>query len=100
PFCDAETGLLLRLSTSLSANALLAETLASSSAVAALETFNLSDKAVVMLNRLGEVVRTTVAADKMFDDDLRIRDKRLVSACRQSATRLERAIGRACTHPQ
>ena len=100
PFCDAETGLLLRLSTSLSANAMLAETLASSSAVAALETFNLSDKAVVMLSRLGEVVRTTVAANKMFDDDLRIRDKRLVSACRQSATRLEHAIGLAYTRPQ
>ncbi|MFK3779125.1 helix-turn-helix transcriptional regulator [Agrobacterium sp. NPDC089420] len=100
PFSEAEVSLLLRLSHDISASAVLANTLGFSRADAALEAFTLSGKAVVMLNRLGEVVRTNAAAEQMFDDDLRICGKRLVSTCQQSAMRLEHAVDVACARPQ
>ncbi len=99
-FSETEASLLLPLSRSLSASAVLANALGLSRADSALEAFTFSGKAVVMLNRFGEVVRINAAAEQMFDDDLRIRDKRLVPACRQSAVRLDRATGISCIRPQ
>jgi len=100
PFQEAEVKGLLTLSSSLSAAVALAYNVASCSAEAAFEAFSLGGKAVVMLDRFGDVIRVTDAADRLFDDDLRIRDNRIVSTCRQSTLRLERAISHAGTRPK
>lgn len=99
PFQETEVKSLLRMSPHLSAAVALAHNVASYSAEAAFKTFSLGGKAVVMLDRFGDVLRMTDAADQLFDDDLYIRDKRIVSACRLSTARLEHAINQACTRP-
>lgn len=100
PFQEAEVKRLLALSSGLSAAVALAYNVASCSAEAAFQAFSLGAKAVVMLDRFGNVVRVTDAADRLFDDDLRIRESRIVSTCRQSTARLEHAISQACTRPK
>ncbi len=100
PFQEAEIERLLRLAPDLSSAVALSLDVASCASDAAFEAFSLGGKAVVMLDRFGGVIRVTGAADRLFDDDLRIRSNRIFSTCRQSMARLEQAIHRACTQPE
>ncbi len=100
PFSETELSLLSPLSHSLSASAVLGNALGYARIDSALEAFTISGNATVMVNRFGEVVRMNDAAERMLDDDLHIRGKRLLPACKQSAVRLDRAIESACTNLQ
>ncbi|WP_412066313.1 helix-turn-helix transcriptional regulator [Rhizobium sp. SYY.PMSO] len=100
PFDHVQCTHLRRLSRSFSSCAALANALDFSRADAAMEAFAVSGKAVVLLNRHGDVTRTNIAAERLFDDELRIRDRRLVCLDRTSTKRLDLAIQIACTSPR
>jgi DNA-binding CsgD family transcriptional regulator/GNAT superfamily N-acetyltransferase len=95
-FTEREGELLVQMSRNFASTAVLANAIGFSRADAALEGFTLSGKAIVMLNRLGEVVRTNPAAECLFDHDLCVRNNRLTSSSRTSAAQLDLAIRDAC----
>ncbi|MBY3432878.1 helix-turn-helix transcriptional regulator [Rhizobium laguerreae] len=96
PFTEREGELLVKMSRNFASTAVLANAIGFARADAALEGFTLSGKAIVMLNRMGEVVRTNPAAECLFDHDLCVRNNRLTSSSRTSATKLDQAIRDAC----
>jgi DNA-binding CsgD family transcriptional regulator len=59
---------------------------------AALQAFEMSGSAVVMLDRCGEVVRANAAAEGLLGDDIKIVDRRIVSFDRNATASLDRAV--------
>ncbi len=99
PFSEEECDRLVKMAHSLSASAELSNALGFSRADAAMAAFTMSGKAVVMLNRQGEVILTNSAAESIFDSNLRIKSKRLVCSHRESGKALDLAVHKACTMP-
>lgn len=99
PFSPAEIGKLVGLSRGLSNVFAVGAALDFRLADAAMEAFDLIGKAVVILDRLGSVIRSNRAANAIFDDDLRVRGKRL--HCRHEASGQKRtaAIKKLCQPP-
>jgi DNA-binding CsgD family transcriptional regulator len=97
PFNEAEVALLRLLSRGISSAVAVGSALGFAKAEAALAAFDSSSRAVVMLNRLGEVVLLNHAAEHLVCVDLQITKKRLV--CRDAAARraLDCAIHAVCT---
>jgi DNA-binding CsgD family transcriptional regulator len=59
---------------------------------AVLDAFQFSERAAMLLNRAGEVVRANVAAEAMIGPDLMVSRKRIQSASRDATEQLQRAL--------
>jgi DNA-binding CsgD family transcriptional regulator len=92
PFSSQEKKLLAELSPRLSGSAALSRALGFVAASALLEAFELSETALVLLNRAGEAFRLNCHAKKVIDSDIRIIKKRLVSYKPDATNQLDRAI--------
>jgi DNA-binding CsgD family transcriptional regulator len=94
PFSLQEQRKLERLSKSLSRAAMIAQAMARASASAALEAFDISNIAVVLVNRTGEVVAANKAAKGLLKSGIRIVDGRLNVSDPDSTAQFEGAVRR------
>jgi DNA-binding CsgD family transcriptional regulator/PAS domain-containing protein len=92
PFSSTETRQLADFSRRASATAALARALGFASADAAAEAFELSDSAVVTLDRRGEVLRLNGAAEKLLGPNLFVAGRRLTSQDREATAALDRVL--------
>ena len=92
PFSTEEKEKLRQLSRRLSSAAALARALGFAASSAALEAFDLSQTAVVLLNSKGEVARTNRAADLLVAGHLQIRQGRICSFDQAANDNLSRAL--------
>ena len=92
PFSRAEKNRLARISDRLSTSAVLARALGTANATGALEAFEVSGKAVVLLNRRGEVFRANKSAEQLLGGDVRIEKRKLVSFDASATAALNRSL--------
>jgi DNA-binding CsgD family transcriptional regulator len=92
PFSGAEKHRLAKLSDRLSASAALARALGSATAAGALQAFEVSGKAVVLINRHGEVFRANKSAEQLLTGDVRIENRRLIANDLDATTALNRSL--------
>jgi DNA-binding CsgD family transcriptional regulator/PAS domain-containing protein len=92
PFSDSEKRELALLSSRLSACAALARALGAATAAGALQAFEVSGKAVVLINRHGEVFRANKSAEHLLGSDIRIEKRRLVTNDPSATAALNRSI--------
>jgi DNA-binding CsgD family transcriptional regulator len=85
---------LAALSRSLSTSAALARALAASAVSGALSAFEMSNTAVALINRHGDVYRMNAAAEALLKGDVRISGRRVVTRDPAPAAALNRAIHR------
>ncbi len=94
PFSSGETRRLAGLSEELASAGALARALGFARAEAALDAFEMSGSAVVLLDRHGDVIRLNDAAERSLGPDLQIIRGRLVSRERAATAELDRALHR------
>ena len=92
PFTPEEKNELARLSGRLSTGAAIARSLSASAATGALEAFEMSGTAVVLLNRHGNVFRANASAERLLADDVQIVKGRLTAKDTRATIALNRAI--------
>jgi hypothetical protein len=92
PFSLEQKQKLKQLSRRLSSAATLARALGFAAASAALEAFEISQTAVVLLNAKGEVVRTNRSADRLLAGDISVRQGKICASDQAAANRLSRAL--------
>ncbi len=93
PFSSDQKRKLGQLSRRISGAAVLAQALGFAASNAALESFDVSGSAVVLLDRQAEVVRTNRAADRLLrSGDVRIVGRRLAAADPTATAALGRAL--------
>lgn len=92
PFSADEKDELARISSRLSTGAAIARALGASAATGALEAFEMSGTAVVLLNRLGNVFKANQAAERLLVDDVQIVKGQLTAKDARATTALTRAI--------
>jgi DNA-binding CsgD family transcriptional regulator len=95
PFSVREQERLAVLSRHLSGAAAIARAFGFARAEAALEAFEISGSAAVLLDRCGSVLRLNAAAEQLLGADLRIVAKRLVARDTAATMQLDRALHRA-----
>jgi DNA-binding CsgD family transcriptional regulator len=93
PFSPGEKQTLLRLSRTLSATAVFAQSLGFAASSAALEAFEISRTGVVLLNRNAEVIRTNRSADLLLGGDISIQQRRISVWDKLANDDLDRALG-------
>jgi len=98
-FCPEELRRIASLSARLSSAAALAEALSCARAESALAAFEASGKAVILLNRMGQVQRTNASADRLLGTDLKIINKRLTSWSTEATSALEQALRKLLWSP-
>jgi DNA-binding CsgD family transcriptional regulator len=92
PFSPEEKRKLALLSKSLGSAAAISRALGVATENAALDAFEVSDTAVLLLDRLGNVIRANQSAEKLVEGDVRIFKGKII-ANNQDATRaVERAL--------
>jgi DNA-binding CsgD family transcriptional regulator len=92
PFSAREMQTFTALSSRFAGAAALARALGLASANAAVEAIELSNSAVVLLNRSGEVLKLNRAAETLLGPELCISKRRLVSADLSATVALDRAL--------
>jgi DNA-binding CsgD family transcriptional regulator len=92
PFSNAEKRVLGKLSNSLSSSAALARALSFTAANGALEAFEISGTAALLINRRGEVFKANRSAEQLLKGDIRIIKRKLVSNDRHANAEIERAL--------
>jgi DNA-binding CsgD family transcriptional regulator len=92
PFSAHEKRELAALSSRISSAAALARALGFAASNAAVEAFEISGRAIALLNRRGEVVRLNRAAEALFNNGLRIIDRRITSHDHAATAALDRAL--------
>ena len=92
PFSNAEKRALGELSNSLSSSAALARALSVTAASGALEAFEMSGTAALLINRRAEVFKANLSAEQLLKDDIQIIRRKLVSNDRRANAELERAL--------
>jgi DNA-binding CsgD family transcriptional regulator len=92
PFSPGELKQLAALSPLLSSAAALARALGFARADAALHAFEISGKAVILLDRCGEVLRLNQAAQRLLGPDLQVTRRRLACANREASAALDRSL--------
>ena len=92
PFSADEKDELARISGRLSTGAAIARALATSAASGALEAFDMSGTAVVLLNRLGHVFKANQSAERLLVGDVQIVKGQLTARDARATTALNRAI--------
>ena len=99
PFTADEKDELARVSSRLSTGAAIARALSASAATGALEAFEMSGTAVVLLNRLGNVFKANPSAERLLVDDIQIVKGQLTAKDARATTALNRAIHHLLWHP-
>jgi DNA-binding CsgD family transcriptional regulator len=92
PFSNTEKRLLGKLSNSLSSSAALARALSFTAANGALEAFEISGTAALLINRRGEVFKANLSGEQLLKGDIQIIQRKLVSNDRRANADLERAL--------
>lgn len=92
PFSAGEKDELARVSGRLSTGAAIARALSAAAATGALEAFELSGTAVVLLNRNGNVFKANRSAERLLVDDIQIVNGRLAAKDARATAALDRAI--------
>jgi DNA-binding CsgD family transcriptional regulator len=92
PFSEEEKRQLAGLSDRLSASAGLARALGAATAAGALQAFEVSGKAVALINRHAEVYRLNKSAEELLRGDVRIERRRLLANDLSAAAALDRAL--------
>jgi DNA-binding CsgD family transcriptional regulator/PAS domain-containing protein len=92
PFTPDEKAKLSKLSLSLEGVVMLAKALGDAAATATLEAFEVSNTAVLLLNRQGEVIRANRSAERLLCTELRISAKRLRSMDSTVTAELDRSL--------
>jgi DNA-binding CsgD family transcriptional regulator len=92
PFSEAEKREFAKLSDRLSASAALARALGAATAAGALQAFEVSGKAVVLINRHGEAFRVNKSAEVLLHGDVRIERGRLVTVDHGATAALNRSL--------
>ena len=92
PFSEAEKRRFAQLSDRLSASAALARALGAATAAGALQAFEASGNAVVLINRNGEAYRINKSAEMMLHGDVRIERRKLVATNSMATALLNRAL--------
>jgi DNA-binding CsgD family transcriptional regulator len=92
PFSADEKDELAQLSNRLSTGAAIARALSASAASGALEAFEMSGTAVVLLNRHGGVLKANQSAERLLVDDIQIVNGQLTANDARATTALNRAI--------
>jgi DNA-binding CsgD family transcriptional regulator len=91
-FSTTEKRRLAQLSDRLSASAVLARALGTAATEGALQAFEASGKAVVLINRRGEVFRVNSAAEQLLKGDVRIERKRIVANDTDATAALDKSL--------
>jgi DNA-binding CsgD family transcriptional regulator/PAS domain-containing protein len=99
PFSHDEKRKLAALSRSLSGSAAVARALGFAATNAALEAFEISGSAVLLLNGRGEVVTANPSAERLLGNGIRIARRRLVAADSAATAALDRALHRLLWSP-
>ena len=92
PYTQQEKEELARISGRLSTGAALARAMSASAASGALDAFEMSGKAVVLINRQGNVFRANRAAERLLVDDVRIVKGQFVASDQKATAALNRAL--------
>jgi DNA-binding CsgD family transcriptional regulator len=92
PFSEAEKHQFAELSNRLSASAALARALGAATAAGALQAFEASGNAVVLINRRGEAFRANKSAEELLRGDVRIERRKLVTNDLAATVALGRAL--------
>jgi DNA-binding CsgD family transcriptional regulator len=92
PFSEAEKQQFAVLSERLSASAALARALGAATAAGALHAFEVSGKAVVLINRRGEAYRLNKSAEQLLRGDVRVEKRKLVTNESGATAALNRAL--------
>jgi DNA-binding CsgD family transcriptional regulator/PAS domain-containing protein len=92
PFSRAEKNRLARMSDRLSTTAVLARALGTASANGTLEAFEMSGKAVLLVNRRGEIFQANKSAEQLLGGDVRIERRKLVSFDASATAALNRSL--------
>jgi DNA-binding CsgD family transcriptional regulator len=99
PFSAEEKDELARISSRLSTGAAIARALGASAASGALEAFEMSGTAVVLLNRHGDVFKANAPAERLLVDDVRIVKGQLTAKDTRVTMALNRAIHKLLWRP-
>ncbi|MBR1156424.1 helix-turn-helix transcriptional regulator [Bradyrhizobium sp. JYMT SZCCT0428] len=92
PFSADEKDELARISSRLSTGAAIARALSASAASGALEAFEMSGTAVVLINRHGHVFKANAQAERLLVDDVTIVKGQLTAKDIRATTALNRAL--------
>lgn len=92
PFSMQEKRTLGQLSNSLSSSAALARALSSTTANGALEAFEISGTAALLINRRGEVFKANLSAELLLKGGVEIIKRRLVCKDKAANSELEKAL--------
>jgi hypothetical protein len=92
PFSNSEKRFLGQLSNSLSSSAALARAFSSTTANGALEAFEISGTAALLINRRGEVFKANLSAELLLNDGVQIIKRKLASKDHHANAELERAL--------
>jgi DNA-binding CsgD family transcriptional regulator len=93
PFSATEKNQLAGLSNRLSASAAIARALGVSVAMGALEAFEISGTAVVLIDRFGKVFKANPSAERLLVGDVQVKKGRLVAKDASAVAALEAAVG-------
>lgn len=99
PFSPEQKEKLAQLSRSLTTVTMFARALGLAASSAVVEAFEISQTAVVLLDREAQVVRTNQSADRLLRDDVRIAGKRLCARDLAATAALDRALHRLLWAP-
>jgi len=92
PFSEEEKLQLVQLSDRLSTSAAIARAFSAAAAAGALEAFEMSGTAVVLINRHGSVFRANESAERLLVGDVRIEKGKLVANDVRATASLGRAV--------
>ena len=92
PFSNQEKRILGQLSNSLSSSAALARAISSATANGALEAFELSGTAALLINRHGEIFRANLSAELLLTGDVQIVKRKLICKDKGANAELETAL--------
>lgn len=92
PFSEAEKNRLAELSKGLSGTAAIARALGASAAAGALEAFQISGTAVVLINRHGRIYEANEPARRLLVGETKILNGRVVANSSEATAALDRAV--------
>lgn len=92
PFPKTALKIFADLSARLSSASAFTHALGFARAEAALEAFQASATAAVLIDRVGEVFRANAAAERLFGCDLQVRRRKLVSSSHEATATLDRVL--------
>lgn len=99
PFPAEDKARLAALSRTLSTSAALARAFAASTVNGALNAFEMSNTAIALINRHGDVYRLNKAAETLLKGDIRISGRRIFSTDSAATSALSRTVARLMWRP-